>query len=213
MALLKSSGYWGSELNELLAPVLDDVTCTFRAAYGKRSEVFTSIIAREEGALIGHVSSLRAYDRTWMMRTTWPACILPHRHVADLLSIRAGDNLLQTTNIEFFKIWYQDNKTWPARVIGGFASGVGDTEQSNLSGYRHVTISTAEALPDPVSRHRSQGSHSPGSCEHRRILHGHPKVLSWCAPTVLTSQDWLWTTSVAPSGTRGSLGVGGPWSP
>ena len=142
IALLKSSGYWGREMDEKLAPVLTDVTRTFRAAYGRRSGVFTSVVAREEGALIGHASSLRTYDRTWM---TQHLATSPSWHVADLLCIRAGDHLLQTTNVEFFKIWYQDHNTWPARVFGGFAHGVAGSARSDLRGYRHVTIATGGA--------------------------------------------------------------------
>jgi len=142
IALLRSSGYWDAALDGALAPVLFEVTQTFHAAYRGASSVFKSVIAREEGELIGHVSSLRAYDRTWM---TQHLATSPHRHVADLLSLRAGEHLLQTTNIEFFKIWYQDHKPWPSRVFGSFAQTVTDANRSDLRGHRHVSMATATA--------------------------------------------------------------------
>jgi hypothetical protein len=144
IALLRSSGYWDSAMDEKLAPVLSAVTRTFRDAYGKGSSVFRSVVAREEGTVIGHVSSLRAYDRTWM---TQHLATSPTRHVADLLSIHAGEQLLRTTNLEFFKIWYQHHKTWPARVFGEFARTVTDPRCSDLRAFRHVTMATDAALP------------------------------------------------------------------
>jgi hypothetical protein len=142
IALLRSSGYWDAALDGALARVLFEVTQTFHAAYRGPSSVFKSVIAREDGELIGHVSSLRAYDRTWM---TQHLATSPDRHVADLLSLRAGDHLLQTTNIEFFKIWYQHHKPWPSRVFGGFAQTVTDANRSDLRGHRHVSMTTTDA--------------------------------------------------------------------
>ena len=142
IALLRSSGYWDAALDGALAPVLFEVTQTFHTAYRGPSSVFKSVIAREDGELIGHVSSLRAYDRTWM---TQHLATSPDRHVADLLSLRAGDHLLQTTNIEYFKIWYQHHKPWPSRVFGAFAQTVTDANRSDLRGHRHVSMATTDA--------------------------------------------------------------------
>jgi hypothetical protein len=121
-----------------------EITRTFAAAYGGPSAVFHSTVAREGRDLIGHVSCVRAYDRTWESQHLVAA---PSKHVAHLVSLGAMARLKQNPECAFFKIWFQEHNSWPRRVFGGFARSVTDRQRSDLRSFRHVTIDLDGDLP------------------------------------------------------------------
>jgi hypothetical protein len=136
-ALFRASGYLQAAREASLAAVIADVRRTFAAAYDRPSEVFESTVARQGRALIGHVSSVRAYDRTWVAQHLVAA---PSKHVAHLLALGVGERLLADPRRAFCKFWYLEHKSWPRRVFGGFARTVADARCSDLRGFRRVTM-------------------------------------------------------------------------
>jgi len=148
MTFFRATGFLYPAKEELLAPVMSEVQDTFARSYAQPSDVFKAVVAREDGALIGHVSGIRAYRHTWMPTHL---AALPTKHVGHLLNLGAADYFLQTTDFEFFKIYFHADSKWPARIFGGFARMQTDPALSDLRGFRHVMLPTdAAPLPAPV---------------------------------------------------------------
>jgi hypothetical protein len=148
MTFFRATGFLYPAKEALLEPVMAEVQETFARSYAQPSDVFKAVVARENGTLIGHVSGIRAYRHTWMPTHL---AALPTKHVGHLLNLGAADYFLQTTDFEYFKIYFHADSKWPARIFGGFARMQTDPTLSDLRGFRHVMLPTDEApLPAPV---------------------------------------------------------------
>jgi len=157
MTFFRATGFLYPEKEELLAPVMAEVQETFANSYAQPSEVFKAVVARENGTLIGHVSGIRAYRNTWMPTHL---AALPTKHVGHLLNLGAAEYFLQTTDFEYFKIYFHADSKWPARIFGGFAKMQSDPTLSDLRAFRHVMMPTDAPLPPaPVGIDVLEASH------------------------------------------------------
>ncbi len=148
-AFFRATGFLYPEKERVLAPVIDETREAFAALYARPSPVFKAVVSRDHaGALVGHVSGVRAYRHTWMSQHL---AAQPSKHVAHLLNLGAAEYFGQNPDLEFFKIYFHADNKWPARVFGGFARMLRDSSQSELRSYRHVTLPTDSApLPGPT---------------------------------------------------------------
>jgi hypothetical protein len=135
--LFRAAGYLRGQHESSLARIIDDVRRSFATAYERRSNVFNSIVARKHGALVGHISRVRVFERTWMAQHL---VSVPSRHVAHLVVQRSTDLLLEYPRSSFFKAWYQEHKSWPRRVFGEFASKEAGGRGSDLRAFRRVLV-------------------------------------------------------------------------
>jgi hypothetical protein len=135
--LFRAAGYLRGPHESAMAGIIDHVRRTFAAAYERRSNVFNSIVARQHGALVGHIACVRVFERTWMAQHLVSA---PHKHVAHLVVQRNTDRLQEYPRSSFIKVWYQQHKSWSRRVFGGFASEQTDGRRSDLRAFRRVSL-------------------------------------------------------------------------
>ena len=144
----RATGFLPPEKEAASAPVMDELRESYRSLYAQPSAVFKAVVSRDpEGGLVGHVSGVRAYSRTWMSQHL---AAQPSKHVAHLLNLGAAEYFGQNPDLEFFKIYFDSYNKWPARVFGGFARMLRDSQQSELRSYRHVVLATAQTLPSPI---------------------------------------------------------------
>ncbi|HXU73605.1 MAG TPA: PilZ domain-containing protein [Polyangia bacterium] len=144
----RTTGFLPPEKEAVLAPVMDEMRDSYRSLYAQPTGVFKAVVSRDgEGQLVGHVSGVRAYSRTWMSQHL---AAQPSKHVAHLLNLGAAEYFGQNPDLEYFKIFFDSYNKWPARVFGGFARMLRDSSQSELRSYRHMILSTAEVLPTPL---------------------------------------------------------------
>ena len=141
---MRETGFLTPAKEEALRPVAPEVRDAFQVLYAAPSRIFKAVVAREEGAVAGHVSGVRAYRQTWVAQhlTTRPAV-----HVGHLLNLGAAEYFCQTPDFEFFKIYFHADNKWPARVFGGFARTLRDLQLSDLRLYRHLAVQTDAPLP------------------------------------------------------------------
>jgi hypothetical protein len=140
---LRATGFLYPAKEAVLAPIMPEVQHTFEQLYSRPSRLFKSVVARHEGALVGHVSSVRIYEQTWMSQHL---AATSSRHVSHLLNLGAAEYFGQNPDLEYFKIFFQRDIRWPSRVFGGFARTLRNVSQSNLKEFRHIKFSTGEPL-------------------------------------------------------------------
>jgi hypothetical protein len=146
---LRETGFLTPAKEESLRPVVDEVRQAFDALYAAPSRMFKAVAARDDaGALVGHVSGVRAYRHTWMAQHLTAR---PTVHIGHMLNLGAAEYFCQNPDFEYFKIYFHADNKWPARVFGGFARMQRDSERSVLRSYRHLALRTdAVVAPSPA---------------------------------------------------------------
>jgi hypothetical protein len=144
---MRETGFLTPAKEEALAPVADEVRASFTSLYATPSRIFKAVVAREGGALAGHVSGVRAYRHTWVAQHL---TALPTVHVGHLLNLGAAEYFCQNPDFEYFKIYFHADNKWPARVFGGFARTLRDPQLSELRLYRHLAVRTDAPPPAPA---------------------------------------------------------------
>ena len=124
------------EKEQSLALLMPEIRRTY-GALAKPSEVFKAVIVREKERVIGHVSGVRAYRRTWMSQHL---CALNGKQAGALLNLGQAEYFGQNPDLEYFKISFRPDNRWPARVFGGFARNVTDPRLSDLRTYDYFQI-------------------------------------------------------------------------
>jgi hypothetical protein len=147
-------------------------------------------VCTEGDRIVGHISSIRAYRRTYMIQHLAAAV---GREAGLVLSLGNAEYLMQNADFDYIKIWFHSHNRFPARVFGGFGRKVRDPELCNLKSYAHVTIPTQGDL---VGAHRDGIEVIEASGEELAIVEQH--FVRTEAPLLLRSDDL----------TRGALQLG-----
>jgi hypothetical protein len=120
-----------------LDPLMPEIRGTFEALGRRPTDLFKSVLAADGAKLIGHVSGLRAYRRTWMSQHL---AGLNGRRAGALLNLGQAEYFGQNPDLEYFKIFFRPDNKWPARVFGGFARTVADPRLSDLRTYDYYQL-------------------------------------------------------------------------
>jgi hypothetical protein len=137
------------EKQERLASILPELRKTIERLNSRPTKLFKSVVFSKGGQVVGYVSGLRAYRNTWLSQ-----------HLAAsqggqggrLLNFGLAEYFGQNVDLEYFKIFYRPENRWPARVFGGFARNISDSNLSDLRTYGYFTI---ESDPELVPRDQS----------------------------------------------------------
>ncbi len=139
-ALFERTHLLSDEYVRQLRPSLPDIDLTFQRLAKQGGTLFKSLVIRHEGQLVGHVSIVRAYQRTFWVQHL--AADAGQHRAPYLLNMGAAEMFGQVTEVDFCKVaFFADNK-WPARVFGRFARRIDDPRVSVLRGFVPAALST-----------------------------------------------------------------------
>ncbi len=130
-----------------MAPLLPEIRRTIEAANGRPTPLFKSTIAVDEGTIVGHISSLRVYDRSWMSQHLAASA---GRHAGSLLNFGQLEVFDQNPDLEYFKCFFRPENKWPARMFGTFAKTVKDARLSDLRSYAYFVVPLTVAVEAPT---------------------------------------------------------------
>jgi hypothetical protein len=143
-AFLRETRFLFPEKIAGLEPLMKGVRHTLDLLHSHRSRIFKSVVCRDGSRLLGHISGLRAYRDTWMMQHL---AALPGRQVGRLLMMGALEYVRQNPDLRYVKAWYFPQSRWPARMFGGFARTIANSELSELRSFLPFTVPVAWPLP------------------------------------------------------------------
>jgi hypothetical protein len=126
---------------EQASPLTADVQRTFEALAEAPSTLFKSVVFREGERIVGHISSVRSYRRTYSIQHLAAAV---GRQAGLILSLGNAEYLMHNLDFEFIKMWFHAKNLFPSRIFGGFARKVFDPALCTLRRFGHVTLSTAQ---------------------------------------------------------------------
>jgi hypothetical protein len=148
LGFFRRSGYLSPEREQVLAPMMPEVRRTFAALSKRPNRLLKSVVCREGDRIVGHISSVRVYRKTYMIQHLAAAL---GRQAGLVLSLANAEYLIQNTDFEYIKIWFQSRNRFPSRVFGGFARKLQDPQLCNLKAYAHVTLATDRTRVDDHS--------------------------------------------------------------
>jgi hypothetical protein len=128
-----------SEKQDILAPVLPQITDTLDKLNRRPTKLFKSLVSKKGDRLVGYVSGLRAYRSTWLSQHLAGAA---GAHTGPLLNVGLAEYFGQDPDVEYCKVYFRPENRWPARVFGNFARKVSDPWLSDLRTYQYFNIST-----------------------------------------------------------------------
>ena len=132
----------------------DDFRTTFEKLYRENPEVARHFTYQRNGRIYGHVSMVRAYERTWMMQ---------HHAATKLESRRIGFNVLKQTmyhlnaayrfpssKMDYICCYYRPENKFPYQVFGGFHKFLNNRRGCSVDLFSYLpytTLSLATNLP------------------------------------------------------------------
>jgi hypothetical protein len=118
---------------------------TYRKLYQENPEIARHFTYEKDGKIYGHMSMVRAYERTWMI----------HHHAArPLEGKRAGFAVLKhliyylnglyhlpSANLDYLMCYFRPDNTFPNLIFGGFAGETANAKICSMDLFSYVTFS------------------------------------------------------------------------
>lgn len=133
----------------------DDFKETYRKLYQEYPEIAKSFTCQKNGRIHGHISMVRAYERTWLIQhhaatamNGKPTGLMVLKQVMHYLH---DIHHLPSAKIDYVMVYFRPEKKFPDRIFGGFARSVNDKEVCSLDLFSYLSFqrpSLDAALPE-----------------------------------------------------------------
>jgi hypothetical protein len=143
-SFLSETGFLYPEKMEELAPAMPQIEHTFKQLLGNRkSELLKTILFRRDGEVLGHISAVRAYRRTWLLQHVAALPKVEALFAAQAVTLGLAEYLEQIPQIDWARVFFRPNNRWPARIFGTFARQLTEPTLSELRLYSYHSGPTA----------------------------------------------------------------------
>ncbi len=137
-----------------LYPNIEKFRETYRKIYMESPEIARHFIYQDNGRILGHISMLRFFEKTWLF----------HHHAAIGLS-KAGFVVLDqigrfvndvfnmySSHMHYILCYYRPENRFPDRIFGGYARRLANPKLCSLDDFAHVLLRKNQHLrPLPAS--------------------------------------------------------------
>jgi hypothetical protein len=159
---LFDTGFIYPKKYKLLQDHREDFKNTYRKLYQENPEIAMHITYEENGRIYGHMSMIRAYERTWLihhhaaraMHNKLPGFqILKH-----MMLFVYGMYHLPSANMDYVICFFRPENKFPDRVFGGFAREMKNPRICSLDLFSYLTFPVGaphSQLPQGWSLHES----------------------------------------------------------
>ncbi len=115
------------------------------------NDVFKTWLCKSEDEITAHISAVRLFDSTWGVQHLAASAHREGVSRARLLNMALTEYCEQHPEIEWVRICYRPNNTWPARVFGAYAQKMVDRELSELRTLSYLVGPTSVDSDGPSS--------------------------------------------------------------
>jgi hypothetical protein len=150
---------------KLLQDHREDFKKTYRKLYQENPEIAMHFTYEENGRIYGHMSMLRAYERTWMIHHHAARAMenkLPGFHVLKhVILFGTGMYHLPSAKMDYVLCYFRPENKFPDRVFGGFARELKNPRICSLDLFSYMTFPVGTPqyeLPQGWSLHESTPS-------------------------------------------------------
>ena len=124
----------------------DDFRDIYRRLYEETPEIAKHFIYQDKGRIYGHISILRAYDKTWMVQhlAARPKGGKPIGLAVMKLMISYLNDLrrLPSANMDYLIIYYRPGNKFMEKIFGGFAREMANPQHCSLDLFTYLTYPT-----------------------------------------------------------------------
>jgi hypothetical protein len=113
--------------------------------YNGKPEIAKHFISQKNGRIYGHISMIRAYERSWLI----------HHHVARPAALRAGFQVLRqithylngmlrfpSTKTDYLMAYFRPENKFPDRVFGGFSRSLSNPRGCSMDLFAYLSHTT-----------------------------------------------------------------------
>lgn len=153
---------------EALRPGMEEVRRTFSLVSNIANTLFRSIVIRERGRVVGHVSSVRVYQNTWYVQHLAAASGSPESSLH--VNLGVADFFDQLRGLEYFKMAFYSDNNYTGRAFATFARRI---ESPTLSMTRqHIPLLIrVERTPPPPPLPKGIDSFEAGRDDYKTLQH------------------------------------------
>ncbi len=150
-SFFEQSGFLYPEKLEELAHQLPKIQETYSHLLDQRqTKVLKTYVWKRDGAILGHVSTLRLYRNTSYIQHIAVIRQAQSLFATEALSLGTSEYLEQIPQLEWCRMYFRPNNRWPARVFGTFAKKLNEPLLSDIRTVAYcVGSTTAEAITLP----------------------------------------------------------------
>lgn len=126
---------------------LPEIRDTFTRLLDVPTPLLKTLVFKEEGRLLGHISAVKTHRSTWMVQHL--AALKDGRVTlasARMLSMGILSYLEHTPDLQWVRIFFRPNNKWPARVMGNFTRRLQDPARCDLRTYGYLAAPTDRPL-------------------------------------------------------------------
>ena len=138
---------------------------TYRKLYQENPEIAAHLTYEQNGRIYGHMSMMRAYERTWMIHHHAARPIAKKRPgfivLKQLVQFLYGMYHLPSAKMDYILCYFRPENSFPDHVFGGFAREMNNPQIGSLDLFSYVTFPVGmpqNQLPTGWSLHESTSS-------------------------------------------------------
>ena len=130
-----------------LAPLIPQIERTFtNLLETQQNQLLKTIVCRRDDELLGHISTLHLYRKTWLIQHLASRRQVEALFAAEVLNLGLIEYLEQIPQLEWCRVYFRPNNRWPARVFGTFARRLNEPLLSDLRQYSYCAGSTEPSV-------------------------------------------------------------------
>jgi hypothetical protein len=149
-SFLAESGFLYPEKLHELAPMLPQIEHTFASLLqNPKNSLLKTIVCRRNEAILGHISTLRLYRKTWLIQHLASLPQVDALFAAEVLNLGLIEYLEQMPELEWCRVFFRPNNRWPARVFGTFARRLAEPSLSDLRKFHYCVGPTSTVSEAP----------------------------------------------------------------
>jgi hypothetical protein len=117
---------------------------TYRKLYQENPEIARHIIYEKSGRIYGHISMIRAYERTWLihhhaarpMEGSLPGFVV----LRQIMLLLHGMYQLSSAHMDYVMCYFRPENKFPDRVFGGFSRDFNNPQACSLDLFAYLTL-------------------------------------------------------------------------
>jgi hypothetical protein len=136
----------------LIQPHKERLKETYRRVYQERPEIARHLTYQRNGRIYGHISMVRAYERTWMIHH-YAAKAIDNRRAGFILLKRLMHYLnemycLPSAKMDYVMCYFRPQNKFPDRIFGGFARALNNPQGCSMDLFKYVPYSSLSLSKD-----------------------------------------------------------------
>lgn len=145
------SGFIFPEQYTSIAQYKDDFKETYRKLYHQCPDIFVSLTYQRNGVIYGHVSLIKAYERTWMVNhlaaKDMGMKMTGHQVLTQILNYFDSITRMPSIGMDYVIIHFPPESQFPNEFFTGVHRALGDPSHLSMDVFASLTVDLSGPLP------------------------------------------------------------------